>query len=725
MHKMLARTSNKALNKPKPHGCCLLVCSMMFCAQLCVSVLTSSVFFANIASAQSIFSWFGSDDDKQEDDLLKQKLRKEQAAAPIVIYQAPMHNAAFGELVYHYFQENYQQVLQLIEVGNIKHGFTQLSKDDTDRLNLMQGAAQLRLGMHSASQAKFESLLSQTTSDYVQAHTWFFMAKAGFENKQPYLSERAYAAIMEGDLREELSSSQWFELIYLTAYTRMQQNQDWQSLAQQIPSENIYTAYLLANKGTILFNQANYELATASFTQAKRALIAYQNRSGFLAKVAVSVFDSVTWLVTPWSWFDSNASAQKTATERQHAQTLEEQDALFDRINIGLGQSLLQQGDLANAIAVIQNVADGSAQSQQALLTYGWANAKENRWQTAMAAWQHLQKNSVGLFSLQASYGLAYAFGQQDNLGQAFYALQSTAGQIDSTLTALDDFALLAKQDIFFSQHNRQWPKALGDIQLGFFAPTQTFDAKYLLTMRLQAQQVKADIMRKQSRVIQLDTLLQEREAVYAQRLQNLSLRNVSKRIDRAQQYIDDINALIVQADTFEKQLALSKKMSSSEVNNQLSRLDTASKRHSRLAADTTRKRPLRASYNDRLELIGGILQWQLMDNFVAQQWQHQQLLGKAQASLNLAENQYSKLQNIAQDQDVFSQQRRQFSALNEALTQQIEAANKVYKSATIALTYELLSLIEARKTSLKRQGVNTRLAMLRIQDLQHQGGQK
>ncbi|MFT5994943.1 MAG: hypothetical protein ACI9RV_000512, partial [Glaciecola sp.] len=72
MHKMLARTSNKALNKPKPHGCCLLVCSMMFCAQLCVSVLTSSVFFANIASAQSIFSWFGSDDDKQEDDLLKQ-----------------------------------------------------------------------------------------------------------------------------------------------------------------------------------------------------------------------------------------------------------------------------------------------------------------------------------------------------------------------------------------------------------------------------------------------------------------------------------------------------------------------------------------------------------------------------------------------------------------------------------------------------------------------------
>ncbi len=33
--------------------------------------------------------------------------------------------------------------------------------------------------------------------------------------------------------------------------------------------------------------------------------------------------------------------------------------------------------------AVIQNVAHGSVESQQALLTYGWANARENRWQSA------------------------------------------------------------------------------------------------------------------------------------------------------------------------------------------------------------------------------------------------------------------------------------------------------------------------------------------------------
>ncbi|MFT6270367.1 MAG: hypothetical protein ACJAVV_003201 [Alphaproteobacteria bacterium] len=718
MRKMLTPTSNYVINKPKQRAFCLLVCSMMFCAQLCVSVVTSSVFFVGTANAQTVFSWFSSDDDKQQDDLLK-----EQDITPVVIDQTSKHNAAFGELVYHYFQEDYQQVLQLIEVGNTKHGFTQLSKDDTDRLNLMQGAAQLRLGMYELSQAKFASLLSQTTSDYVQAHTWFFMAKAGFENKQSYLSERAYEAILQGDLREELSNSQWYELLYLTAYTRMQLEQDWQSLASQIPIESIYSAYLLANKGTISFNQANYEQATATFTQAKQALIAYQNRAGFITRVASSVFDSVTWFVTPWTWFDSNATAQQAAKERQQVKSVVEQDALFDRINIGLGQSLLQQGDLANAIAVIQNVADGSAESQQALLTYGWANAEENRWQTAMAAWQHLQQNSVGLFSLQASYGLAYAFGQQDKLGQAFYALESTASQIDSTLTALDDFAKIAKQDTFFSQYNEQWPQALNDIQLGFFAPTQTFDAKYLLAVRLQAEQVKADIDTKQNRVVQLDTLLQEREDVYEERLQSMSLRSAKTRIEQAQQYIDDINALIMQADTFEKQLALSEKMSSSEVTGHLDRLERAYASQSRLAADTTRKRPLKASYKERLDLIEGVLTWQLMDDFIAQQWQHKQLLSKAQASLILAENQYSNLQNITQDHDVFSQQRGQFSALNEALTVQIEAANNVYTSATSALTYQLLTLIEARKTQLKTQGVNTRLAMLRIQDLQQQPG--
>lgn len=720
------------------------------------------------ANAQIFSNWFSSDDQNKQNELDSET---ENLTLPLKT-DKQKHQAAFGELVYLYFQEDYQDVLTLIEVGNKVHQFALLEQDNIDRLNLLQGASQLQLGLYKQAQAKFASLLSQTTSDYVQANTWFFMAKAGFENKQAYLTERAYAAIQQGDLRENLSAEQWYELIYLTAYTRMQlavneylqgaeagqsvnipstnldsddigevkanssqipSKWDWQSLHAQIPKQNIYHAYLLANHATNLFNAGDYELATNTFADAKQALIAYQNRRGFIRKIASSMFDSVSWFVTPWTWFDENSTAQQLAEEREQSQDKTEQDALFDRINVGLGQSLLQQGDLENAIAVIQNIAEAGGESEQALLTYGWANARENRWQTAMAAWQHLQNNSVGLFALQASYGLAYAFSQQDNLGQAFFALRNTAQQIDASLIALDAFANTSQSDEFFSQYNDQWPDTLSDLKLGFFAPTQNFDAQYLLSMRQQAKVILKDIDAKSSRLNQLTQMLYERQQAYQDRSNSLSLARAQEQINQTQAIISQLNQVLNmgetrdqsdnQEDRYVAQLALSKRMASTEISDHLSRLERANERHTRLQNDTTRKRPLRASYQERLRRIEGIISWQLMDDFVAKKWQHQVLLKDAQAALLQTQTQYERLKTIQQQKDAFSDQRAELSAMLNELSVQTGAANNVYAQATDALRAHLLNLIATRKAQLQQQSVNTRLAMLRIQDLRQPGG--
>jgi hypothetical protein len=709
--------------------------------QLGVMLMVLSISVASTANAQGLFSWFGAKKEQETPALfVENKDLQNQNSLEQVKHKEALHKAAFSELAYHYFQEDYQQVLLLIEVGFAKHGFSHLSQNDSDSLQLMQGAAQLQLGLYNSAKILFKNLLGQTTSNYVQANTWFFMAKAGFENKQSNLSEQAYSAVLEGDLREELSDSQWYELLYLTAYTRMQLNQDWQSLALQIPEERIYSAYLRANLGTIFFNQGDYELATLSFTKAKQALLKHQNSEGIVSRTASSVYDSLSWFIRPWKWFDSNAIAQEVAKERERLQSSEEQNALFDRINLSLGQSLLQQGDLPNAIAVIQNVSVAnnvnstvpniinaqvnSAESLQALLTYGWANARENRWQTAMAAWQYLQDNSVGLISLQASYGLAYAFSRQDNLGQAFYALQSTANEIDVTISALNDFAAHIQQGDFFSHYNEQWPQALDDIKLGFFAPNKRFNAQHLLLVREQATQVITDITNKETRLTQLNTMLEEREASYQQRLQGISLRDAKARIEKAQQNINAINTLVTQADSFEKELYLSKKMATAELSEHVSRFERANASHERLVSNTnSKKRPLKASYKTRLDRINGILTWELNNNFIANQWQHKQLLKQAQLALNSARTQYQKLQEISQNNDFFNLQRGQFALLNESLNTQMNAANKVYSIASATLTQELLGLIEERKTQLNTQSANTRLAMLRIQDLQQQGG--
>lgn len=722
-------------------------------ARACLCVLISTCIAPVQANAQIFSNWFADDEAEIVDE--------EQAAPQKTDKQK--HQAAFGEIVYLYFQEDYQNVLKLIAVGNKTHQFNLLEQDNTDRLNLMQGAAQLQLGLYKKSQEMFARLLSQTTSDYVQANTWFFMAKAGFENKQAYLTEQAYWAIEHGDLRAYLSTEQWYELTYLTAHTRMQiavnstdsylptrnipqsdlavikampdENAEadsasrgaatnWQSLYAEIPQNNIYNAYLLANHATNVFNQGNYEQATNTYAEAKQALIAYQNRRGFIREVATDIFDSVSVLVTPWTWFDGNSTAQQLALEREQEQDKSEQDALFDRINIGLGQSLLQQGDLDNAIAVIQNIAEGGGESEQALLTYGWANARENRWQTAMAAWQHLQKNSVGLFALQASYGLAYAFGQQDNLGQAFFALRSTAYQIDTSLIALDEFSSTVQNNDFFNQYNNKWPDSLRDLKLGFFAPTQHFDAQYLLSMRQQSNVILKDIKKKSDRLNQLTQMLYERQQAYQDRSNTLSLTQAEQQIAKTQAMIDSLKQLLSVSDSFEAQLALSKRMANDEMNAHVTRLDKADTRLIRLKNDNTRRRPLKVSYQERLLRLQGIVTWQLMDTFIANKWQHQGLLKDAQAALVGASQQYQRLQKIQQDKDAFKEQRAQLSSMMQALDSQTGAAQTVYNKATNALVAHLLNLIDSRKLQLEQQSVDTRLAMLRIQDLRQQGGQ-
>ena len=743
--------ANSTQQNPQ-HRALKLCLHVLLCTFIACGLLSFGASAAH-ANNQIFSNWFTNDN--EELDANELTLRPQDQ----VKNDKQKHQAAFGQLVYLYFQEDYQNVLKLIEVGNKKHGFSSLDKADIDRLNLIQGASQLQLGLYQQSQAKFASLLSQTSSDYVQANTWFFMARAGFENKQAYLTEQAYLAIQQGNLREHLSRNQWYELIYLTAFTRMQLvvnsnienvnsvlapaentvmndgvalDHDWQSLHSQIPKQNIYHAYLLANHATNLFNQGNYELASTTFAQAKQALIAYQNRRGFIQEVAKSIFDSVTWLVRPWTWFDGNATAQKAAKKREQSQEKAELDALFDRINVGLGQSLLQQGDLENAIAVIQNISVSGGDAEQALLSYGWANARENRWQAAMAAWQYLQQNSVGLFSLQASYGLAYAFGQQDNLGQAFFALRTTAQEIDRSLLALDKFSQTVQQAEFFSQYNKQWPASLRDLKLGFFAPSQSFDAQYLLSMRQQANEILQDIDAKKTRLSQLTQMLNERQQAYSNRSNTLSLAQAQAQIVQTQTMIDSIHSLLntaaspnnFSASAFTEQVNLGKRMASNEMRKHITRLDEAWARHTRLKNDNTRKRPLRASYQERLQRLQGLITWNLMDDFIAKKWQHQGLLKGAQSALTQAKAQYARLQKIQQAKDAFTEQNAELASLAAELKLQTQTANEVYQHATNALVAQLLNIIDSRILQLEQQRVNTRLAMLRIQDLRQRGGQ-
>lgn len=690
--------------------------------------------------------------------------------------------ADFKHILFEYFQTQYDNTLMLIEVADASHQFALLSQDDQDRLRLMQGAARLNVGLYKDAQTLLLQLLSKTTSEYVQANTWFWVAKAGFANRQYDLSERAYEAMQEDDLVEFIDDAQWQELLYLTAFSRMQQEQDWQNIYTQLDESTIYKAYLQANLASSQFNAGEFALAQESFITAKQALLTYERiKQSWLRRAGKSAREALNfaWL-NPFNWFliDPNAQSQaKQEAEQENAQR-QEIDALFDRINLGLAYALLQQQDDANALEVINTVSKQGGESEQALLTLGWTLAQQNRWQNALSVWQYLHEQSTGIYALQASYGMAYAYQQQGNFTQAFYALDDTTTQILGTIEALQRFSDQIKKEDFFDtlapledsetqnanvdpqasspsqtspkepkrvesiselavalglepdpeeanselgkvssieNEENAWPVALLDLKRMFMSTQPNFDAAYLLGVRREAKQMLAQLEQKSQQLATLEQMLAIRKQRFAERQQALSLSQIKQALEQANTQIKGLNT---QLSDREQQQNLQLAMASAEQMQHITRINNAQQRLTRLQNDNTRSRPLNPKLEERLARIQGILQWQLDNDFVAKRWQHTRMLQQAQQAVDEATISYQRLLLRQTDSQQFASQQLSIEALAVNIAQQEAQARAIYAKANAQLQDNLLMLVEQRVAQLNTQQVNTRLAKLRLQDL-------
>lgn len=651
--------------------------------------------------------------------------------------------ADYQHVLFEYFQQDYARALTLIEVGDSAHQFTLLEQDDHDRLRLMQGAAQLNMGLNSQAQSLLLGLLSRTSSDYVQANTWYWLAKAGFDNRQYDLSERAFAAIEQDELEDEITEQQWQELIYLNAFTRMQQSQDWQVMYKRLEPDQIYPAYVQANLATIQFNQGQFADAEETFIRAKQDLLNYRRiRDSWLtgAKTVSQNVLSFEWLsfdwisfawLNPMTWFsnDPNASAQGNLEKLAQANQEQEENALFDRINLGLSYALLQQQDQGSALEVINTISEQGGESDQALLTLGWTLAQQNRWQQSLDVWRYLQSRAKGIYGLQASYGIAYAHQQQGQFADAFFALDTTSEQISQSITELDIFVEQVQKDDFFDSFSEQkqdqsqgeqiWPMSLLDIKRVFLSTRPDFDAKYLLSVREQSQYTLQQLVQKTEQLEMLMQMLENREQSFAARQQNLSLTDAQTQLEEAQAQLAQIKTLLNDNYDSEGVTPLTLKIATPEQVSLMSRLENASARHERLLKDDTRRRPVSPKYAERLARVRGALQWQLENDFIANRWQHLRLMQQAQASIDIATSAYEQLKARQKDSQIFARQQAQIDQLNVRIAQHKEQASVVYIQANGQLQQYLLEIIEQRKTQLNAQQVNTRLAMLRLQDLQ------
>ena len=611
---------------------------------------------------------------------------------------------AFGQVVYSYFQDTPDKTLLQGALTRLNQLTAQspYTNDNQDRLDLMTGAASLQLGMTRQAEAIFTRLLAQSADPYIQANTWFWLAKSSFAQKRKGVSERAYTAILQNDLQDELNAEHWEELIYQVSHERMSNGGDWEALAEELNSDSIYQTYLIANQAVIQHNQQDYDAASDAFIAAKLQLNATPVENSIQEDISAS------W----WSWFNWFGNG---LTQSQEARAFLERNALFDRLNYGLGVTLLEQKDYANALIALKSIGRESLHAEQAMLTYGWTLAKENRWPLAMAAWQYLRDNSQGIYAMQASHGLAYGYEQQGALAEAFHSLRDSSVQLDSAMASLSEFGKKVEQaDFFDTVANGNWPIEHRDLHMLLLSGDEQMDSAYLLEVRRQAKQLLKTLDENLTQIDGMYRLLDEREKAFVRRVDALSLTDAQAVLDSAKTRIKTFEAALSSEPISDKLLATSEQASA------LERLEKAEQRMDRINSE--RARQLSTKYAQRVVRLKGVLQWELSEAFLETRWQHQKQLSKLQVAYADANKQYQGLLKLQGDTQIIDEQRARIDAM--ALSAQADYARTqtLVDSLTRRLTEFLQTNMALRMQELSDQQVATRLAIIRLQDLAQPG---
>ena len=611
---------------------------------------------------------------------------------------------AFGQVVYSYFQDAPDKTLLQGALTRLNQETAQTPylNENQDRLDLMKGAVSLQLGMTQQAESIFTRLLAQSADPYIQANTWFWLAKSSFAQKRRGVSERAYAAILENDLEDELSEEHWEELIYQVSHERMSNGGDWETLAAELNSDSIYQTYLIANQAVIQHNQQDYDAASDAFIAAKLQL----NDTPVENSIQEDI--SASW----WSWFNWFGSG---LTDSQEERAFLERNALFDRLNYGLGVTLLEQKDYTNALIALKSIGRESLHAEQAMLTYGWTLAKENRWPLAMAAWQYLRDNSQGIYAMQASHGLAYGYEQQGALAEAFRSLRDSSRQLDSAMASLSDFGIKVEQaDFFDTVANGNWPIEHRDLHVLLLSGDEEIDSAYLLEVRRQAKQLLNTLDDNLAQIDSMYRLLDEREQAFARRLDALSLTDAQAILDSTETRIQNFEAALNSDQISDKLLATSEQVSAME------RLEKAEQRIERINAERARK--LSKKYTQRVARLKGLLQWELSEAFPETRWQHQKQLAKLKLAYADANRQYQRLKKLQSDTQIIAEQRARVDVMASSAQADYTRTKTLVDSLTRRLTEFLQANMALRMQELSDQQVATRLAIIRIQDLAQPG---
>ena len=477
----------------------------------------------------------------------------------------------YGEVLFYFYQDDYFPAIVRL-----------LAAQDQDQLGehaeqaeLLLGGIYLSYGHHLEAASIFERLLADGVDEETRDRTWFFLAKIW--SQRGYL-DKAQDALSY--LSENLPKNLWREAQMLQSQLYIDNGEYDRAidLLQNWKGKTEWASYAKFNLGVALVRSGNVQAAEEIL-----------NELGDL---------------NPFN---------------------EELASLRDKANLALGYALLQDGKPLAAKDPLQRVRLEGPFSNKALLGVGWADAETDNYRRALVPWMELRSRDLLDSAVQESMlAIPYALAKLDSISQAadhylnaIEAFYEEANRIDRTIGFIESGDIFEEFLADDPLDSTGWYWRFDNLPEG---PEGRYLYHLLATHEFQEglknyrdlHYLNGNLDQWQRSIDVFANMLETRKQAYDERLPR-----VEDALARA-----DLDDLVQRKFEFDSQL--------DDVERGNDWLALASEREFELWGEITRLEstpalfadiPEAAEVRDKIELLKGVLQWDLEREFQDRLW--------------------------------------------------------------------------------------------------------
>ena len=490
----------------------------------------------------------------------------------------------YGEVLFYFYQDDYfPAIVRLLAAQE-----QQQLDDHAEDAELLLGGMYLSYGQHLDAANIFERMLADNVSPEIRDRTWFFLAKIWFQRGYHEKSKQALEYI-EGELpvnlRREALMLQGQILIDAGEYDRAI------ALLQNWKGKTEWASYAKFNIGVALVRSGRVE-------EAQELLIELGNLNPFN----------------------------------------EELTSLRDKANLALGYALLQDGQAMAAKAPLQRVRLEGPFSNKALLGVGWADAELGNFRRALAPWMELRGRDLLDSAVQESMlAIPYALAKLDSISQAadhylnaIEAFYEEINRLDRTIAHIESGDLFDEFLSIDPLDGAGWYWELEELPEGpearyLFHLLATHEFQEGLKNYRDLNYLHRNLDGWQGSVDVYANMLETRKQAYDERLPQvedaLARADLDEMVSRKLQFDSTLNNIENSHDWLSLATA-----SEFEMWGEITTLESSSS----LRADI----PEAVEVRDKIQLLKGVLQWQLERDFKDRLWRIRRNLNDAGEAL-------------------------------------------------------------------------------------------